>query len=111
MHTTRLCTSGVFSTTTMWSPSGPSNPSSPDRRRPVGEEALLVSRIGPGPGNHFRAVHRAEVVFEVPDDRVDRFGVEQALLDEHRFDCGDPGLDRRQFRWMVVVRGHRGSSR
>ena len=95
----------------MYSPCRPSNAELADRGRAVREQALLVGRIGPCPGDHFRAVHRAEVVLEVLDDLVEGVGVEDALFDEHRLDRGDSGFDRRQFGGVVMVSGHDGSSR
>ena len=42
-------------------------------------------------------------MLEVRDDRVERLGVEEAALDQHRFDRGDTCLDRSQrFRMMRV---------
>jgi hypothetical protein len=77
-----------------------------DGRGAVIEEALLVGRIGPRAGDHLCAVHRAEVVLEVLDDLVEGVGVEDALFDEHRLDRGDPGFDRREFGWVMVVGRH-----
>jgi hypothetical protein len=51
-----------------------------DRCGAVREQTLLVRRVGPCPGHHLRAVHRAEVVLEVLDDLVEDVGVEDALL-------------------------------
>jgi hypothetical protein len=90
---------------------GPGEAEFGDRRGAVGEKPFLVGRVGPRPGHHLRPVHRAEVVFEVRDDRIDGVGVEDALVDEYRFDRGDARLDRRQFRGVVMVGRHRGSSR
>jgi hypothetical protein len=82
-----------------------------DGRGAVGEQALLVIRVGPCAGDDLRAVHRAEVVLEVLHDLVERIGVEDSVFDEHRLDRGDAGFDRRHFGRVMVVGRHRGSSR
>ena len=56
---------GVFSTTTMWSPSGPPKPSSAMAAVPSVEQARLVVGIDPGAGDDLGAVERTEVVLEV----------------------------------------------
>ena len=96
MQTTTLCTSGVFSTTTMVSPSKPPYPSSRDRGGPVGEQALAVVGVDPCPRDDPGAVLGAEVALVPLDDRVDLVGREQALLDEHR-------LERRRAQSELVV--------
>jgi len=82
-----------------------------DRGCAVREEALFVGRVGPRPGDDSSAVHRAQAVLEILHDLVEGVDVEDALFDEHRLDRGNPRLDRREFGGVMVVGGHRGSSR
>ena len=74
MQTTTLCTSGVFSTTTIVSALEAAVAELGDRGRPVGEQALAVFRVDPGPRDDARAVLRAEVALVALDDRVDLVG-------------------------------------
>ena len=62
MQTITLCTVGVFSTTTIVSPSTPPKPSSRDRGRAVRAQPLAVGRVDPGARDDAGAVLRADVV-------------------------------------------------
>ena len=65
----------------------------------VFDEALFVGGISPGSRHHLGAVARADALLEEVDDLVDRAGVDEALLDEERFQRLDA-----QRRLLRVVR-------
>ena len=90
MQTTRLCTVGVFSTTTMCCPCGPSRSISRDSTRTVGEQPLPEAGIDPGPRHDPGAVMGTDAGLEGLDPRVDRGGIDQALLDQDAFERLDP---------------------
>ena len=113
MHTTRLWTLGVFSTTTMWLPSAPPNPSSEMAAVPSSRRRGFVVGINPGSGDDLGAVHGTEVVLEVLDDGIELLGVQESLRDEHGLDRRHPGFDwgerlRRVVVLARVVRAGRG---
>ena len=110
MHTTRLCTSGVFSTTTMWSPSGRRSRVPRWRRCRLDSSRALYSG-----SVHARATTLAPFIGPRLSSKcaticVDRVDVEHSLLDEHRFDGCDARLDGCELFGMVMV-GHHASWR
>ncbi len=74
-----------------------------DRGRPVGTKPLAIGVVDPGAGDDAGAVLRADVVLVEVDDRVDRVGRDQALLDEERLEGGGA------HRHVVVPVAHAGS--
>ena len=56
-----------------------------DRRRGVGQQAGAIVRIGPGAGDHARAIARADLVFIRLDDGVEGRGIHKALVHQQRF--------------------------
>ena len=78
-----------------------------DRLGGVRQQRLLERRIGPGLGDHDRAVPRSDLGLVGLDDGVERGRVDIALLGQHGFQRADAKLRLRQLRAvLVVVRGH-----
>ena len=103
MHTTMLWRCGVFSTATRWSPVRATWPSVADRRGGVFQQRLPECRIGPGLGDHLRAVVRADLGLVGLDDGVERGRLDIALLGQDRFERAHADLHLGQFRAMLVV--------
>ena len=93
----------------MFSPSAPPKPELADGPGGVGQQPLLVGRVGPRPGHDGGAVQRPEVLLVGGDDGVDGVGRDEAPLDEQRLEGGHPLLDGRRLVGMVA--GHEAAPR
>ena len=103
MHTTMLCSSGVFSTATMCSPWRPVKPSEAIAAVASSKEPVAVVRIGPGLGHDPARRCGADLRLVGLDQHVDRRGVDVALLDEDRFERAHAQLDLGQLAVVVIV--------
>ena len=56
----------------------------------IGQKPGFVGGIGPGPRHDTRAVPRADLVFVVFDDRIQRGGIDKALFNQQGFERLDP---------------------
>jgi uncharacterized protein YbjT (DUF2867 family) len=82
-----------------------------DRRRPVGEQTLLVGDIAPGASDDAGAVHRTDVLLVSAHDRVDDLRRDEPFLGQERLERSDALLGRRRGRVVVVRDGHGAGSR
>src|SRR5215472_6125191 len=100
-----LWTAGVFSTTTMWSPSGPPKPSSAMAAVPSASSRLLYSGSA-----HARATTFAPFIGPISDstagDLLDEPRGHQPPLGQQRLQRRDPPLHRRHGSWVVRAAGH-----
>src|SRR5690242_19082078 len=74
-----------------------------DCGRAVLEQPLLVFRIDPGLGNDEGAVARADLLLVGLDQKVERGGVDIALLGQHGFERANAQLRFRKLGMVVVV--------
>ncbi len=103
MHTTMLWRAGVFSTATMCSPWRPAIAELRDGGRRVVEQALPVGRIGPRPGDDAGAVARPDLRLVGLDERIERGGIDVALLGEDRLQRAHAKLRLGELRAMFVL--------
>jgi hypothetical protein len=80
-----------------------------DRGRAVGQQALPVLRVGPGPGHHPGPVHRADLGFVAVDGLVDEPLGDQSPLGQQRLKRRDPLFHRRHRRRAMRALAHAGS--
>ncbi len=73
-----------------------------DRRGRIGAEPLEIGGIAPGLGDDARAVPRPDLGLIGLRDRIDRRGIEVALLDQDGFQRLHPERDLRQGGTVVV---------
>ena len=74
-----------------------------DRVGRVGHEALAIVRIAPRPGDHARAVARADPRLVALDERVEGRRVDVTLLDEQGLERAHTRFDVRHLRAVVAV--------
>jgi hypothetical protein len=60
------------------------------RARRIGEEPLLVRRIGPRARDDARPVARTDLRLECVDDPIERGAIDEPLVDQQRFQRFDP---------------------
>jgi hypothetical protein len=80
-----------------------------DRGRAVGQQALFVLRVGPGPGHHPGPVHRADLGFIAVDGLLDEPLGDQSPLGQQRLQRRDPLFHRRHRRRVMCALAHAGS--
>ena len=98
MHTTMLWRCGVFSTATRWSPTRLTWPSVLTALLASSSSGTLEGRIGPGFGDHLRAVVRADLGFIGLDDGIERGGIDVALFGQDRLERAHAQFGLGQFR-------------
>ena len=74
-----------------------------DRGSRIGQQALLVGGIDPGPCYHPRAVARADLVLVGIDQRIERRRIDQPFFDQQRFERLDSQGKVRRNRLVSVI--------
>jgi hypothetical protein len=74
-----------------------------DGRRGIGQQPFAKGRVDPGPRHHARAVARADAGLVGVDQRVERGGVDVALLREHGFERAHAQVHLAEFAVVVAV--------